>query len=507
MKNIIAKLLLPILLLFSISTNSQNTYHSDINKELASKISPDSLIKTIQNQNYKNTVERGLIELKNLCIDDTIREYSVYIPEKYNSNKKIPLFIYLHGGVSTKDLEPDSSWHQYINSLPWMKMAEKENYICLFPKAEYSAMWWDTVGSANILSQIRNLKSIYNIDDNRVYLNGFSDGASASYHMAMSYATDFASFNPYNGYPAVGMFTKATPAYFVNLQNTYFHAINTDLDGLYPDKKIQPMIKLAQSANANILYRVYTGVKHRMTYINKELPKAIKFLEENPRNKFPTKITWQTLKPEQGRFNWLQITKTDTLQKKQDWHINYNMKTVNDRLSFGFMEDREYKEKGIKISRVAGGICKEIELQAGDIFIKIDTFNMQDMRNMVAYKKQASRGDSVRLEILRNNKLLIFNTKFPEPEYFDIFRYNKKTGQIRAEYIANTFYVKTSRIKAFSIYIHPDMVQLDQKVRVIANGKEIFNDFVKPDSNFIINNYIKNVDKELLYINKLDFNL
>ena len=148
-------------------------------------------------------------------------------------------------------------------------MAEEQGFICLFPKGEYTAMWWDTVGSANILSQIRIVKQNYNIDDNKVYLAGFSDGASASYFMAMSHPTDFACFSPLNGYPGVGNFTHSTETFFVNLSNSQIHAINTDIDGLYPDKKIQPMIKLANSVGANILYRVYLGIGHRMTYINK----------------------------------------------------------------------------------------------------------------------------------------------------------------------------------------------------------------------------------------------
>ena len=34
--------------------------------------------------------------------------------------------MYLHGGVGSLNLEPDSTWFEYLNFLPWMKMAEKE---------------------------------------------------------------------------------------------------------------------------------------------------------------------------------------------------------------------------------------------------------------------------------------------------------------------------------------------------------------------------------------------
>jgi len=497
-------LILSLFLFFNIYSQENRL---DFDKLQDSSLSADSVIVLIKNQKYSEPDKRGLFYLTNKCADDTVREFSVYIPKSYSPEKKIPLFVYLHGGVATRNLEPDSSWFEYLDFLPWMKMADKENFICLFPKAQYSAMWWDTVGSANILSQIRILKQQYNIDDSKVYLNGFSDGASGNYFMAMTHPTDFACFNAYNGYPAVGSFRKSTPTYFVNLQNSTMKSINTDIDGLYPSGKMIPIVKFAQLAGANIFYRVYTGVRHRMTYIDKELPIAVKFLEENPRNRFPSKIVWETVSPKQGRFNWLEITETDTLQEKKEWHKAYNMKFVEDRLSFGFMNDKEYKGKGIRMARIVGGICQELNLHAGDIFTKIDTVDIYGMEDMLRYKKTAKRGDSVRFEINRNDTILIFNTKFPDPEYFDIFNYNQKSGQIRGEYIANTFYIETSRVKRFSIYIHPDMVQLDQKVKVILNDKEVFSDFIEKDKDFIIENYRTNRDKELLYINKIDIEL
>ncbi len=501
------------ILLNSMSSFSQKSFthltseqeESAIKEINNSGLTADSLIKLIKSQIYPSASKKGLMDFDNLCIDGVSRSFSVYIPENYDSKKATPLFVYLHGGVGTKELVDDSTWLLYLNELPWMKLAEEQNYICLFPKGQYSAMWWDTVGAANILQQIRFMKSNYNIDDNKVYLNGFSDGASANYFMAMSHPTDFACFNSYNGFPAVGGFTKATPTYFVNLQNCNLHAINTDIDGLYPARKMQPMIALAQEAGANILYRTYTGVGHRLTYINKELPKAVDYLNQHPRNAFPTRIVMETVSPAQGRYNWLEIDATDTLQEKKNWQLTYNMKTVDDRLSFGFRSDRDYEKEGIRIDKVMGGICEQMGLHDGDVFVQLDTMKMKDIQDMRRYKKTAKRGDSVRVIIDRNDTILTFDTKFPDLEYYDIFTYKKASGQIRGTYVGNTFKIETSRIKQFSIYIHPDMVQLDQKVKVILNGKEIFNDFVKSDNEFILRNYFRNKDKALLYVNKLTF--
>ena len=492
-----------------LSASNQKEQSKIVKSVLKSDITGDSLIKLLQLIEYSPAKENGLIRFENKCIDDTIRDFSVYIPKSYDETKNTPLFVYLHGGVGMKDILPDSTWLEYINSLPWINMAEEQGFICLFPKGEYTAMWWDTVGSANILSQIRIVKQKYNINNNKVYLSGFSDGASANYFMAMSHPTDFACFTPLNGHPGVGGFTHSTETFFVNLSNSVLHSINTDIDGLYPDKKIQPMISLANELGGNILYRVYEGIGHRMTYINKELPNILDFYAENPRNRFPTKIVWETVKPKQGKCSWLKITETDTLQERKAWHTDKNLKMYEDRLSFGFMDDRTFEGEGIKVARVTGGktLCNNLGIKAGDIFTKLDTFNVVSMKDMVAFKKVRQRGDSVYVEINRNDTILKLNGKFPDVIEYDLFNRIQKSGRINAHYIANTFYVETSRVKTFEIYIHPQMVQIDQNVKVYLNDKLVFDEKIKYDKQFILDNYFKNRDLSLLYLNSIRIDL
>lgn len=44
----------------------------------------------------------------------------------------------------------------------------------------------------------------------------------------------------------------------------------------------------------------------------------------------------------------------------------------------------------------------------------------------------------------------------------------------------NTFTVQSSRVTSFRLYLPPAIADLSQKVRVIVNGVEKFNDLVKP---------------------------
>ena len=281
-------MLLSIPLITSAADLSQNLdalFHTnDIarQEELIAEISDhdvpiNTLITLLKNAEFKKGTARGIRTAKNMCIDGFERPYYLYIPENYDHNKKTPLLVYLHGGVSRKDISEDDV--KYFKDSPFIKIAEEQGYILLFPVGQYGATWWDSVGIANILRQIRVTKREYNIDDNRVFMTGFSDGGSASFLFAMSYPSYFAGFLPLNGHPGVGSEVGKIQTYFVNLFNRPMYVINTDEDGLYPADEIHDMLELAYEAEADIFYRIYTGIGHEFDYAEEELPRMVSFME------------------------------------------------------------------------------------------------------------------------------------------------------------------------------------------------------------------------------------
>jgi predicted esterase len=493
------------IILFYFNSSSSQT----ISKVALEGLSYSEIQKKITSTKFLKPGNKGLIKQTILCLDTVERPYYVYIPKDYDENTATPLLVYLHGGVARKELVDSSDFIKYLNETPWLKEADNNNFICLFPMGEYAAMWWSEVGAANVLAQIRNVKTNFNIDDNKCYLTGFSDGASATYFMAMSHPTDFASFTPLNGFPGVGSFTFSSETFFQNLSNNSLNCINTDEDGLYPAHKIQKQIELAQNAGANIMYRIYSGIGHRFTYLDKESGNIINFFKNNTRNPLPTNLVWETAKKEQGRINWLEINLIDSTIQKQEWHKDYNMKMTDERVTFGFRTDRKYKGDGIRIDKISGKkyLCGKLGMLDGDVILKINTTKVDSSTKMSVLKKNIHRGDSISFSVLRNEKEMLFKGKLDDIKEYDLFTRKQKSGQIRAHFIANTFHVEASRIKSFSIYVHPEMVQLSQPLKIIVNGKEVFNKKVIMDLDFLLKNYSKHKDKSLLYVCKVDIDL
>ncbi|MCK4680936.1 hypothetical protein KAT82_07395, partial [bacterium] len=81
-----------------------------------------------------------------------------------------------------------------------------------------------------------------------------------------------------------------------------------------------------------------------------------------------------------------------------------------------------------------------------------------------------------------------------------IFKRDVPSAAIRAGFAANRIDVQTSRVGAFSVLVHPDMIVLEQPLVIVVNGEVVFDDMVRPDLKFLLENYLDNRDRSLLYV-------
>jgi hypothetical protein len=495
-----------------------------INDIIGSQPAVDEIISAISGITYKPH-KPGTFVRENLCIDGVKRRYYVYVPSSYKPETKTPLVVYLHGGVLRRELIED--WE--IEDFELVTLAEEHGYIMLFPLGQFGASWWDSVGITNVLQQIRKTKQEFNIDDDRVFMTGFSDGASGSFDFAMCFPTAFAGFLPFNGHPGVGSAAGSMHTYFVNCANRPLYVVNTDEDELYPaETRIRPMMELALEAGADLLYRIYTGIGHDFDYLETELPRIAKFMETHPRILNP-RIVWESADPKR-QCVWLSIDSI-TNEGHADWYRDFNMKLVDDRVAFGFMPDdyhtildyavidtgalfglfheKSFQGPGVRIDNVVGDstLCALTGLIAGDIIVKLDDMPVNTIDDVNEYKQGKKRGDSVYIAILRDGKVIEFNTKFPDPTTFDLHTREKPSGRIEGHFCANTFTLRTSQVGAFTLYLHPDMVQFDQNVVVKVNGRVVYDRVVVPSPSFLLHNFAQNRDRELLFVNRIHIKL
>ena len=89
----------------------------------------------VVNENGNNSIvyPEKLEEFREILLDDVEDVWYEYVPSTYDSQKKTPLVIGLHGGLMT-------GWGHAVYT-SWTLVAEREGFICLFPNAHEKRMW------------------------------------------------------------------------------------------------------------------------------------------------------------------------------------------------------------------------------------------------------------------------------------------------------------------------------------------------------------------------------
>ncbi|NQV17136.1 MAG: PDZ domain-containing protein [Armatimonadetes bacterium] len=501
------KKILIILLFLSISIYA---FASDLLEEindlyLNQEISNHSLFILLSEwNNFQQPDSTGIFLKKENAINDTlIAPYYIHIPLNYDPSKPAPLLVYLHGGVGRKDfVEEFDEYTQKVIAL--FPQEVRDEWFFLFPQGNQNTMWWDLVGMENIKTQIKNIKKNYNIDDDNIYMTGFSDGGSASFHFALTDPNLFAAFYPLNGFIAVGSRVTQNPAYLPNLQNRHSRAINTDEDGLYPSADMRLLMELSLQAGADLLYKEYWGIGHTFDYAEEDIPIMVEDMKNHVRDIFRSDIYWESSIPEFNKCDWLEITELDTLETPEEWHKEYNIKMENKRIQFGFYHDETFEGKGVKVGNIIeGSTADSMGLKKDDIVIRMDGKDVENIEKLSELKSFKKRGDTVSLTVLRDKKEVKLFGQFPEVEFYDAFILNKPSGAVKVKYWGNHFEIETSRVDELAIYIHPDMVNLKIPVTVNINDEEVFNDLIAIDREFMVENFKTNFDRKALWVNRI----
>ncbi len=90
-------------------------------------------------------------------------------------------------------------------------------------------------------------------------------------------------------------------------------------------------------------------------------------------------------------------------------------------------------------------------------------------------------------------------------QWTDFPYYNplNKSAAVKATYNNNTFNVEASGAEQIELLISPVMVNLEEPVVVIINGKQVFKGKVKTDKGFIIDGFKKDFDREAIWVNSI----
>lgn len=448
----------------------------------------------------------GVVALREAaCVDSVVRPWAVCVPSSYEPAVPTPLLVVLHGGVSRAETYDDPL--AYAQESFFSEFGEERGWLVLFPFGQAGATWWDDIGMANIRDLVRLAKREYNVDDDRVWMGGFSDGASASFLHAMVAPNDYAAFLALNGHMGVGSLDGELPTYAPNLFNTPLYAVTTYADELYPSERMRPTIEMARRAGADIFYRELEG-SHDAAYASSEAPLLARFLERHARDPFPSRIVWEAAEVRFGLCRWFAIDRV-TIGEAAPWHVDFNSSLVDDRVTIGFMRDDSYEGIGVKVTNLVEGDypAGRMGLESGDVVLAAGSMTIGDIDDLNDFKSTVKRGDPIELTVLRGGEKLTLRGVIPEPTNYYVFKRDRPSALARVSFSHNRVEIQSSRVGAFRILVHPDMIRLDRNLVVSVDGAVVYDAPVQADLAFLLRNFLENRDRVLVYVAEVKIEL
>jgi pimeloyl-ACP methyl ester carboxylesterase len=108
--------------------------------------------------------------------------YMIHVPLDYRGDQPFPLIVYLSGGGGLA----------FDGALTAGEAVNHAGYLVVYPNAG-GDMWWERKPSAMVHELLLEILRSYNVDTNRVYLAGFSNGGTGTLELGARWPDRFAA--------------------------------------------------------------------------------------------------------------------------------------------------------------------------------------------------------------------------------------------------------------------------------------------------------------------------
>ena len=204
--------------------------------------------------------------------------YQIYVPADYTSKKKFPVIVFLHGNGR----QGNDGMRQTFAGLPDTIRNNRSLVpaICVFPQAKVGTRWLYPEMEELVVAQLDKTMNEFSTDASRVYLTGFSMGATGAYRIAYRWQNKFAAIVAVAGRVEAGarygqeeieIDRKTNPfvaapdpfaALAAGIKNIPIWILHGDADESVPVEQSRQLVAALKKAGVEVSYTEYAGVNH-----------------------------------------------------------------------------------------------------------------------------------------------------------------------------------------------------------------------------------------------------
>lgn len=440
---------------------------------------------------FSREVPRGVVKASHV-LEGVEFPFVIDVPEGYDPARRYPLRVQLHGGVSRPDATPRG------NGIGALAGAEQ---IYLLPTAWADAEWWTDLQLENLRVLIDRVKRTYNVDENRVVLSGVSDGGTGAYYVSMRETTPFAAFLPLNG--AIPVLRNTTMRvdgglFMQNMVNKPFFIVNGGRDPLYPTTLVEPYIEQMKSGGVEVDYLPQPEAVHNTAWWPDVKDTYERFVREHPRRALPDALTWESdLRAGTGRAHWVVIDELAPQRKDAA-----DLPDLNDRVGPP-TPDFGVRVNGARVtSVVAGSNADAFGLLPGDLITRVGERVAPAAMDATMLLGLIEPGTPIVFTVSRGSEAVrlsgVFNPT-PLPRRTPYFIHARPSGRVDLVRSGNTVTATTRRVAQFTLLLSPRQFDFSKPVKVVADGRTVFEGMVKKDPTTLLKWAALDNDRTMLF--------
>lgn len=220
--------------------------------------------------------------------------YVLHVPEDYRGDEPFPLVIVLGGGPGRAFATAQGAFGS-IDPL---------GYLAVYPQA--NGMWWDEKPTAAVFALIPEVLAEYNVDPNRVYLTGFSNGGTGTFLYAALFGDRLAAAAPLMG-AGLALLGPQVPsvAGVTRLPLLFVHGDRDEVIALFATRDTVKAIRREDPA-APVEEHVLKGRGHDVR-LGTDDGLVLPFFERHLRDPFPKQVRLRAKELSFARSYWVEV--------------------------------------------------------------------------------------------------------------------------------------------------------------------------------------------------------
>lgn len=345
------------------------------------KMPVDGLLEALADTRPREEVETGSTRWKQEDPNGLSHEVYGHVPEGYDAGTPTPLLVWLHGGVAR-----DQDGGGVFGLRLFAADADEKGYLIVAPSARRGAEWWTPAGEALIRGAVAEARKRWNVDEDLVVAAGFSDGASACFHLLQHDPEPWCGFLAFMGNPVVSRLMGG-PAWTSNVTARPVFAAHAGKDQLYPTASMKPFMDQLEAAGCELDWRDVPDGTHSHQAMAGIWEDAYAWWISHPRTAARPAQRWSTSMPSRnGHVDAIEILEVEgRTPAKED---TFPVPPPRPRL--GITLNQQYQGPGLQIDEVSeGSNADKAGMESGDILIAVNDVELEDPRQSMQVLRTA----------------------------------------------------------------------------------------------------------------------